>query len=75
MVQNSWRPVASGIPQRLVPSLIWLSIFFSDLSEGIESTLSKFPDNTKLVGVADIPEGCAAIQHDLDGLESGKKGT
>jgi len=40
------------------------------VDEAIDSSLSKFADDTKMRGVAVSPEGCAAIQRDLDRLES-----
>lgn len=66
-MKSNWRSVTGSALQ----GLILFNNSINDLDDGTERTLSEFADNKKLGGVADTPDGHAAIQKTLTGCKNG----
>lgn len=63
---NLAREKHAGILQRSVLGPVPSKYFINDLDDGIQCTLSKFPDDTQLGRAAHRPAACTGIQRDLE---------
>ncbi|PKU43581.1 rna-directed dna polymerase from mobile element jockey-like [Limosa lapponica baueri] len=79
---SKWKPLMTDVPQGSVlqsvlfktlktslTSFSFFDIFVRDMDSGIECTLSKFANYTKLCGAVDTLEERDAVQRDRDRLE------
>ena len=63
---SDWTDVTSGVPQGSVLGPTLFLMFKNDLEDGVQSTVLKFADDTKLYTEVTKEEGGEQLQEDLD---------
>ena len=66
---SEWLDVFSGVPQGSVIGPILFLLYINDIKDGIESRLSIFADDTKMMHVVDTEEDRLVLTKDLERLE------
>ncbi len=59
--KSSWREVISGVPQGLVLAPVMFAIYMNDMMEGMNSNMSLFADDAKLMRKVERIEDCDAL--------------
>ena len=65
---SSWSEVYSGVPQGSVLGPLLFLVYINDIDDNIINKLSKFADDTKLVGKVSTDDQVESMRHDLNEL-------
>ena len=64
--KSPWCKVNSGVPQGSVLAPIMFAIYVNDIDEGVNSYMSLFADDAKILRKVQNEEDCSLLQRDLD---------
>ena len=63
---STWKSVISGVPQGSVLAPIMFACYVNDMDEGVNSYMSFFADDAKLLKRVRVENDCEILQGDLD---------
>ena len=66
--ESEWHKVNSGVPQGSVLGPVLFIVYINDIDEGINCTLSKFADDTKIMSKVESASQWQELQSDLNKL-------
>ena len=64
--KSAWSEVTSGVPQGSVLAPLLFAVYINDMTKGVNSYMSLFVDDAKLMRKITKKEDCEALQRDLD---------
>ena len=63
---SRWVNVTSGVPQGSVLGLLLFILYVNDITDGLQSTLEMFADDSKLYRIIQTPQDVNILQEDLN---------
>ena len=70
---SQWIDVTSGVPQGSVLSPLLFLLYVNDITDGVQSTLEMFADDSKLYRIINYSHNVDTLQQDLNYISSGSK--